>query len=167
MGAAGRMVTIAVAILFGVGAGYAFNWMRRPRALSYAEVLQSYQKFDPKVGAIVDLGAGSGAPEITASARVAVLLLGSCSACSTRSEELTSSALRKFQRILVVTTADKLPYSPVPNNVTRIELVSDDKLHSALNAYFTPRAAIFDGNGALVALQSQDQTMRQFLEVVK
>jgi hypothetical protein len=146
-----------------VGALLAAGWILSlaPKALTYEDQISSLARLDPPLGTHVVL---PGRLSYGVSNRKLLVLLGSCSSCSMHAPDLRELNTQGWPCVVVVATAKQVGDEvKVIRNLNGI-VTGDETIHKALNAYWTPRLAIVDGRGSLVALQRQGQDMNSFLQ---
>lgn len=152
---------VPLAFLAGaIAVGILMGSLGSPRAETYDEMVERHSARDPERGFKVDL---SPTVERQLTGRTLILLLGDCAECTIKSGDLLRLDYTGWHQIIAATRTGATPQGILPPTVHALELLRADELHDQLNAFWTPRLAIIDRHGELLALQSKSQTASQFL----
>ncbi len=154
-------MAICLAVLSGLAVGELCILAAQPPTILYEELLAQYDAADPVAGLTVAL------PEcikVSREQQLLLVLLGICGGCSMTAPKLTTSAVDRFDSIVLVSIDEMIDASMLPVTTSHTSITHDRTIHAKLNAYFTPRFAVIDGNGALLGLQARDQDPIEFLQ---
>ena len=130
-----------------------------PPTVTRASAEALLQAREPHLGQVVPLPS---LPKLPRHQQVLLVLLGSCSGCSSHSADVDELALKGFS-VVAVTTADKLVLGELPKSSIDGEIANDEVVHKLLNAYWTPRFALLDPEHRLLAIQGKGESPTAFL----
>ena len=147
-------VTLVVALSTCAIVGFAVS--KSPKTITAKEIVDRRAEFDPVIGRTFDLAS-------VGKARI-VVAIGDCASCSVLNSDFNE--LQGFGSVEVVGLylhgADT---AEIQKDYGWFSLVEDQAdLHTRLNAFFSPRAYIFDSKGALVAMQRPNEHLHDFVE---
>lgn len=147
-------VTLVVALSTCAIVGFAIN--KSPKTITAKDITDQRIQFDPTPGRVFDL-ASVGTSRI-------IVTIGDCSSCSVLNTDFDE--LKAVDTSLIVGLYKRgSDTSALGADYEWLKLVEDkDDLHTRLNAFFSPRAYIFDEKGGLLALQKPDEHLHDFLE---
>ncbi|MEQ1821663.1 MAG: hypothetical protein ABL949_04070 [Fimbriimonadaceae bacterium] len=154
----GQILPVGACVTCGIALAFLVIWLSGPRYQSYGEQLELKVENDPKLGAHVDL-------PVTLQAKSGnhlLILLGNCSACSRGSEDLRKLDIKNWKSVAFVTTAETVDRTILPNGAYA-QVTRDEKLHDELNAFWSPRFAVVNSEGTLIALQERNERSANFL----
>jgi hypothetical protein len=147
-------VTLVVALSTCAIVGFAVS--KSPKTITAKEIVDRRAEFDPALGRTFDLAS-------VGKARI-VVAIGDCASCSVLNSDFNE--LKGYGSAEVVGLflhgADT---GEIRKDYEWFTLVEDQAdLHTRLNAFFSPRAYVFDTKGALIAIQAPNEHLHDFVE---